>query len=614
MSNWIEKYKRLVVSSYKLYVIIADIDNLFDYYELRQSFEDEGYSLYFAKTDLEVRVHFEMAVRESKSKYLIVAPANYLPLPDIEMQVSFHTIGLQQLFPNLDAKAIKGLSYNALCLLSNIKLYEELSQEKTLKFLLENLYNVDFDTLTISKAKERIINALIMVFLEKNDINKPLSDFLVKFSKPYFPILVSTGLTKTNLIAYIQEQWQSYVNQGKSELDFSEATMSRCLGFLFAFDHLKPIQVVPDKYDSFPKQLKIGVYYDKAGQNDNELDGLVEYLTQQLESIEDNADQWFKIIHIFANAKIKSLSTGNIVLQDRYLKVEEQFNHRFQRFIDNVYGSFFSLSGVRKPVVVSRILDHIKADPSHKKALLVVDGMNYWQWNLLGQALNDADLVYSSSASLAFIPTITRWSRQAIFKGDKPDLNEDNLKESKLFQNYWTKAGILPYQIGFQKIDVNEKFDVSGILDDITILGIVCNDLDNIMHGAYLGDDQLITSTQQWIQKSKIVETISALVSRGFRIYITADHGNIEATGLKNLKMKEKVGALSRGMRHLHFTNETLKDSFLNQNVDLDLGKKGQSVYLKNKEAFTTASIKVVTHGGSHFWEVIVPFISINEQ
>ena len=102
--------------------------------------------------------------------------------------------------------------------------------------------------------------------------------------------------------------------------------------------------------------------------------------------------------------------------------------------------------------------------------------------------------------------------------------------------------------------------------------------------------------------------------AKGFQVFITADHGNIEAKGLGNLTQKDKVGSLSRGKRHMHFTNETLMNGFLEQNENLDLGKKGLSVYLKHKEAFTTENSQVVTHGGSHFWEVIVPFISLDEK
>ena len=613
MSNWIDKYKKLVISSHKQHIIIADQDSLFEYEELQQAFENDGFKLITCKTALAVRLAFELQVREAPDKYLIIAPSNYFPLPDIEMLVHFQALGLTKLFPNLDAKAIKGLSFNALCLLSNIKPYEELSHDKTLKFLLENLYNVDFDTLTNSKAKERILNALITVLLEKNGINEPLTKFLSTITKPYFPALVTKGLTKINLVNFIQEQWQSFVDKGNSELDFNESLLNKSLGYLFAFEYLKPVQVSPKKYESFAKPLKIGIFVDQQGHNDNELEGLIEYLKQQLEIIEDIADQWFKIIQIMANAKLKYLLSENEELKGNYQRIENSFNIRFQRFVDNTYGSLFSLSGVRKPVVVSRILEHINAKPAKKKALLVIDGMNYWQWNILAKALSNADINFTSNASLAFIPTITAWSRQAIFKGDKPDLSADNSKEAKLFETYWLNQGVPSFQIDFKKFSVNDPIAIESITADTTILGLVCNDLDDIMHGSILGNGQLKTSTEQWIVKSKIVNTISALKTKGFQIYITADHGNIEATGLKNLTLKDKLGALSRGKRHLHFTNETLLDSFMELNTSIEVGKKGLSLYLKKQEAFTTENSQVITHGGSHLWEVIVPFISINE-
>jgi hypothetical protein len=295
MSNWIDKYKKLVVSSHKQHIIVADQDNLFVYAELNQAFENDGYTILSCKTDLAVRLVFEIQVRDSNKKYLIIAPATYKPLPDIEVLVHFQPIGLSQLFPNLDAKAIKGLSFNALCLLSNIKPYEVLSHDRTLKFLLENLYNVDFDTLTNNKAKERILNALITVFLEKNGINEPLTKFLFNITKPYFPSLVAKGLNNSNLVIFIQEQWQEFVTNGSSLLDFKEPLLNKSLGYLFAFEYLTPIQVTPEAYENFPKPLKIGVYVDENGHNDNELEGLIEYLKQQLEIIEDIADQWFKI-------------------------------------------------------------------------------------------------------------------------------------------------------------------------------------------------------------------------------------------------------------------------------------------------------------------------------
>jgi len=613
MSNWVDKYKSLILSSHKKHSLVADQDNLFEYLELWQAIELEGYKIISCKTDLAVRLTFELEVRESNTKYLIIAPATYRPMPDIALHVHFKTISLSDLFPNLDSKAIKGLSFNALCLLSNIKHYENLGHDKTLKFLLENLYNVDFDTLTSNKAKERILNALITVFLEKNGVNESLSIFLTNIAKPYFPTLVEKELSSTSIIEFIVDQWESFVFKRSSLLDFNEPLLNKSMGYLFAFVYIKPIQVTQEVYSSFPGPLKIGIYVDENSHDDDELEGLIEYLKQQYDIVEDIADQWFKIIQVLSNAKLKQLATQNEDLKLAYDQIERDLNIRFQRFIDNTYSSLFSLSGVRKPITISRVLDHIKASSCPKRALLVVDGMNYWQWNILGIALMEAGISFSQSASLAYIPTITAWSRQAIFKGDKPDLNEDNSKEAVLFEDYWGGQGIPSYQVLYTKFSVNEPLKISEIPSDISMLGLVCNDLDEIMHGSIMGNNQLKMSTEQWIFASKIVETIAAIRARGFQVFITADHGNVEATGLRNLRITDKVGALSRGKRHLSFTNETLLDRFLEQNTGLELGRRGLSVYLKHQEAFTNENKRVITHGGSHLWEVIVPFITINE-
>jgi hypothetical protein len=614
MSNWIDKYKRLVIATHKQHVIVADKDNLFEYPELKNAFQVEGFQVIISKSDLDVRIQFELQARDSENRYLIAAPSNYDPIPDLEQQVHFQSIGLAQLFPNLDSKAIKGLSFNALSLLSNYKHYDSLSYEKSVKFLLENLYSVDFDILTKSKAKERVLNALINVLLEKNGVNNSIREYLSSFVKPYFPQLALQGLTKSNLLNFIQNHWELFVKGEHQAIDFNEPILNRSLGYLFAFEYLKPVKVAPSTYSTFPKPLKIGVFVDENDHNDNELEGQIEYLKQQIDTIEDIVDQWFRTIQIMSSAKLKSFNSNNKELRDQYEQLEVAFNNRFQRFIENTYGSLFSLSGVRKPVVVSRILEHLNARPASKKALLVIDCMNYWQWMILANKLEDSGITYSTGATLAFIPTITAWSRQAIFKGDKPDLKENNSKEGKMFENFWSKKGVAGHQILFQRFSVNEPLSVADISSDVAIIGLVCNDLDNIMHGSILGNDHLKVSTEQWIEKSDILKIISDLKSRGFEIYVTADHGNIESKGLKNLTIKEKVGSISRSKRHLHFTNEVLLENFKELNPQLPVGTKGLSVYLKNDEAFTIENKRVITHGGSHFWEVVVPFIIINAE
>ena len=81
--------------------------------------------------------------------------------------------------------------------------------------------------------------------------------------------------------------------------------------------------------------------------------------------------------------------------------------------------------------------------------------------------------------------------------------------------------------------------------------------------------------------------------------------------GIKNLSLYEKVGTISRGKRHIRYSSEILAKSLRDRHPDLKFGQKDSSLYLTDKYAFTLENTTVIAHGGSHLWEVVVPFIQI---
>jgi hypothetical protein len=478
MSNWIESLKKLLISSHKKHTLVADQDAIFQYPEVVQFFEGEGFKVFHATTDLEVRLTFELHVRYATQRCLIVAPPGYRCLPDIEVLATFQIVNLANLFPNLYAKSLPGLGFNALSFLSDIKHYEPLGQEGTMKFLIEHLYAIDVESLTTGNSKERVIHALVAVLVENTDHNQPIVDFLERLVRPYFPNLLAGQLSRDTLVAYLQNEWQAYIETGMSSIDFQDSKLVHSLGSLFVHGHLKPIEAEEDLISYLPKSLRLGVQIDTSGKNERALDNLVDYLHEELRGIDDSPNAWLQLMPILANAKEKSFDCSDPLLKRKYQGVENSLNNRFQEVLSTSYEGMFSLSGIRKPVVVSRILEHISAQATPKKALIVLDGMNYWQWNLIARELNSAGIHYETGATFAYIPTITAWSRQAIFRGDVPVLSEDNSKEGKLFESYWAAKGIPSYRIYFGKMGINNPMATSDISDDISIMGIVCNDLD----------------------------------------------------------------------------------------------------------------------------------------
>lgn len=611
MGNWVEKYKQLALSSSRRHLIASDPDQLFSYPELREALEAAGFSILRANSALDVRILFELKVRDSDQPCLLLAPDDYQILPDIHKFAQYVSPGLRDLFPYLDPAALKGLSYSGLCLLFNLKPYEALGFERTVRFILENLYQVDTHAIESARSRERLLDILITVLIEREGASPPVIQFLQSLIGRHIPELAQSELSGRRILEYLQGVWSAYASGEAVDIHLEDPALRKSIGYLFVRGELKPVCVSKTFFETVPRQLRIGLYYDGEALKRREIAVLLDYLKEEYARMDDLPESWFKLMPVLAKAMKISFDLQAPEEERELQDIVQRLNNRFQQFIEHTYGSLFSRSGVRHPVLVSRVLEYIKAQPVRRKALVVLDGLNFWQWTLLEEALSQAGFAYKTGATLAYIPTITAWSRQALLRGEKPDLESNNSKEAFWFRQYWKSAGMQEYQVQYARFGAHQPFRMEDLSPDVQALALVCNDLDDLMHGAVLGNAQLRANTLQWIEKSGIVSLIALLKSSGFAIYLTTDHGNLEARGIKNLKVADKVGSVSRGKRHLQYSNEVLLRQFQEQNPSLRYGIRDLSVYLKDAGAFTDADACVVTHGGSHLWEVLIPFIEL---
>lgn len=432
-----------------------------------------------------------------------------------------------------------------------------------------------------------------------------------------FPLLDATVLQDLPIPALaVISAMRQYTRLGR------EATVKWLLEHIYNID-ADSLKTSPDR-DRILQALR-KVYEHPAGSNSviqdylqtlaaphkREFNRLMDQVSAYINHPATTADAWFDRVPILGKAMCWAMDWPDKTGLDRLNGVMLSINRQFQLFLDTSYESLFSLSAAKRPAVISRVLDYVQAQSSEKKALIVIDGMNVWQGQLFVEALVNSGLIPIVGATMAYIPSITAWSRQALFKGGRPDLTTDNHREGKLFELYWQTTGLQPNQIHYSAFSYGTPFPLMPLPDTIIRLGLVCNDLDNLMHGTILGNSQLEKATRHWITDGPVLPLIASLKQSGFTCYITADHGNLEATGLKSLKLAEKIGALSRSKRHIQFTNALLVSSFKEQNPQLDIGIRDRSIYLRDTSAFTTESKTVITHGGSHFWEVLVPFIQV---
>lgn len=588
---------------------MADTDGLFKYPEIIQICQEKGFKLLFAENQIDARIKFELEMRESSDHIILVVPPEFDPLPDIEECVHFVRLSLEDLFPQLNSKTIRGLSFEALKQLSEVKLYDQLSDEATLRFLFINLYQINYENFKNPPNKEFLLASLITILSDETATNDAISHFISSITKKYIPELSVKNLSENNLLTFLQTKWQLFLDENR-EINFSDSNLQTSINSLFISGKLKLVLVNEEKYNSLAKSFPFGIRTNSKENVNNQLSNLLVYL-EKPENDFENYEHWFKLISILSKAMLLSFEADKPELKDRFTKVTDLINKRFQHFIELKYHGLFSLSGIKKPAFVSRILENIKFNSSSKKALFVIDGMNYWQWLIIEERLKREEINVKSGVTCAYIPSITAWSRQAIFKGAQPDLTTDNSKEEKLFRQYWENNGVSSFEIDFIKTGMMSDSGNLNLPDSNQILGIVTNDLDELMHGTVIGNIQLKQNTELWLDKSNFIDVIKNLKETGYTIFITADHGSIEAKGIKNFKLRDKLGSISRSKRHIHFRNGSMLDNFKEQNPTLDFGTFGLSVYLKNNEAFTTEDVSVVTHGGSHFWEVLIPFIEI---
>ncbi len=297
---------------------------------------------------------------------------------------------------------------------------------------------------------------------------------------------------------------------------------------------------------------------------------------------------------------------------DPFITTVNKVNVMFQDYIQHSFQQTKNSSAVKKPQIVSKILDHLSFNYLHEKiALIVVDGLAYWQYELLNKILppNRKENVISS-----WLPSITQLSRQAIFRGGAPEIDyrQGPVSENKLWKEYWEIKNVSSHKIRYCHNTVD--FDN---LRDITKFAIVLTDLDERMHNSTDYKD-LLHFTQRWIEESGIVEKVEKLQEAGFTIFLTTDHGNIQAKGWRGLKGREKLGTNksgSRSQRHLEYSDRWLKDEFIDNNPDLkgSITEQEGAIYFNSDLSFSTND-KLVTHGGAHILEVLIPFIEIKNE
>lgn len=316
---------------------------------------------------------------------------------------------------------------------------------------------------------------------------------------------------------------------------------------------------------------------------------------------------WYRIASLWAEVNNKvhaGLTNVDVDLLFKEIDIE------FKAWMLEQYKSLSSNPISTGPVMMHRVNDYIRTQ-SKKAVLLVIDGMSIENWISLKQSLLPISEMKEKYV-FALIPSITSISRKAMFSGKLP-IHHKNLfslsDEKNLWLQYWKENGYSEDDIFYGR-----GFAVE-VPYNTRIAGIIINHVDDTMHGQVFGSEGMNLNVSLFAKRGELKSLINRLIKDGFDIFLTSDHGNIEAVGIGKIT-KEGLNTESTSQRARAYKGfaDTDKINHLEgvfQYPGYYLPKENKYYICEGNYAFADKGKTIVCHGGMSLEEVIVPFIEI---
>jgi PglZ domain len=264
-------------------------------------------------------------------------------------------------------------------------------------------------------------------------------------------------------------------------------------------------------------------------------------------------------------------------------------------------------------------------DGTGKVALVVTDGLAFDQWLVVRHQINLQRPAwrFDENAVFAWVPTITSVSRQSIFAGKAPLYFPSSIystgREANLWQQFWIDHGMASREIAHLK-GLGELSTLRAVEETLSepklkVIGAVVDKMDRIMHGMELGAAGMHNQVKQWAAEGFLSALLDLLLSNGFVVFLTADHGNVESVGCG--RPKEGVTADVRGERARIYSDPVLRASVAAgfpaaiSWKPLGLPEDLLPLLSASRSAFVPDGYRTVAHGGVTLEETIVPFIRV---
>ena len=429
-------------------------------------------------------------------------------------------------------------------------------------------------------------------------------------------LLVSTNSSTTSLVLTTIKEIPAFINNRFQKIKFNYSdiplngnvhnelkkipadTIITVLEYIFATDRHCAVQA-----NKLPEITANAVLF----RNKNELYKLKQQLISLLEAPQDInnilflAQIWGNIIH-----------HSFIQNDDSFLSLIPQMDaYSDEFFLNNKMQSVFYASTPRNPKTVDKILHNINVDNKEKVALLCFDCMGFAEWLVLKEYLSDVKLEFDEVPVFALLPSVTVFSRQAIFSGSTdvynikvPNRSNEISNFASFFNDKETKS-------------FSEKDEItSDTLIGYKYINILYNFFDELCHSVIfpLAENTkslYFDAIKAYLSKSNLIETIRTLLKNDFSVYFCSDHGSVLASG-NGIKL-EKYYVDSFAKRAVVIP-EKANELIENIKINIPFVKDKLIVLPEGRTMFTYKNKKEINHGGISIEEMVVPYIKVRKK
>ena len=452
------------------------------------------------------------------------------------------------------------------------------------------------------------------------------------FLQERWPIFLDREADKGTSGVREDEKPYSLVIEGPVDLPFDHHDIRVYVDNLFVEGLLHSVS--HDHADTLSKTwVGIGVRTAPIEDRSRRLGKLIDSLKTSIPADDAKHTDWFHFARGWAELILLANDQAEAIPEqtgERIKSLQAQVDAGFTAWLFKRYAGLVNLPPV-PPVMLHhlpRFLARQVGEDRHAKiVLIVVDGLAMDQWLVVrsGLASRQPGFRFREQAVFAWIPSLTSVSRQAAFAGKAPIFFPNSIqttdKEPALWAQFWADQGFTPNEVVYIKgLGDGSLESVSEALSHpkARIAGLVVDKVDKIMHGMELGTAGMHNQVRQWAQQPYLSSLLDLLLDRGFCVYLTSDHGNIEAQGCG--RPAEGAVADLRGERVRIYPDAALRGRVKERFpaalewCPIGLPEDYFALLAPARQAFVQEKQRTVSHGGISVEELIIPLVQIERR